>query len=330
MNEEEIIEKPGRIGSILREIASRLSRNESFVLAIILIALIVGFAVLTGGTSFTIRNATNILQQSAITGVAALGQAFVILSGGIDLSVGGMATLCAMAGASVMTGGTGFPVGAIAIMLLVGLAAGAVNGTLVSRVGIPALIVTLATWQALKGAAYLVTGGLPIGNLPDSLALIGQGRLGPLPVAAIIFLALAAVVYLILNHTGFGRSVYATGGNPISAWLSGVKTLNIRLMVYVISGFCAGLAGLLITSRLMSGSLLGAYGLELDSIAAVCIGGVSLAGGRGSLPGVVIGVLIISVINNGMNLMFISPAFQLLVKGVVIIAAVAIDSMRRR
>lgn len=330
MNEEEIIEKPGRIGSILREIASRLSRNESSVLVIVLIALIVGFAVMTGGTSFTIRNATNILQQSAITGVAALGQAFVILSGGIDLSVGGMATLCAMVGASVMTGGTGFPVGAIAIMLLVGLAAGVVNGTLVSRVGIPALIVTLATWQVLKGAAYLVTGGLPIGNLPDSLALVGQGRIGPLPVAAIIFLTVAAVIYLILNHTGFGRSVYATGGNPIGAWLSGVKTLNIRLMVYVLSGFCAGLAGLLITSRLMSGSLLGAYGLELDSIAAVCIGGVSLAGGRGSLPGVVIGVLIISVINNGMNLMFISPAFQLLVKGVVIIAAVSIDSMRRR
>jgi len=327
---EKTIGKPKATGSTMRGFASWASKNEHFVLVVILVALIVAFAVMTNGKSVTTANASNILLQSATRGIASIGQAFVILTAGIDLSVGGMATLAGMVAASMMTGGSGFPAGAIALMILVGIAVGAGNGALVSRVRMPALIVTLASWQMLDGIAYLHCGGYPIGNLPDAIAFTGQGKVGQLPVPAIIFIAVAAVAYLVLNHTAFGRSIYAVGGNPVSAWLSGVKTPNITFMVYLISGLCSALAGLIITSRLMSGSLLGATGLELDSIAAVVIGGVSLAGGRGTLIGVVLGVFIMGVINNGMNLMVVPAAYQKIVKGIIIVVAVAVDSMRRR
>jgi ribose/xylose/arabinose/galactoside ABC-type transport system permease subunit len=229
-----------------------------------------------------------------------------------------------------MKGTEGFPAGPIAIMIIMGIGVGAINGSLVSRVPMPSVIVTLATWQMLGGLAWLFSEGLPIVGMPQALSVIGMGRVGQLPVAAIIFIIVAVLAHLVLNYTTFGRSIYAVGGNPLSAWLSGIKVQNIIFSVYLISGFCAALGGLIIMSRIMSGSMSAGGGLELDAIAAVLIGGISLAGGRGSVLGAVIGVFIIGVLNNGMNLLLVKPAFQDIIKGLIIIGAVAIDYRRRK
>jgi ribose/xylose/arabinose/galactoside ABC-type transport system permease subunit len=215
-------------------------------------------------------------------------------------------------------------------MLLAGTGWGVVNGLSVSRIGMPALIVTLAMWQIASGLGFQISGGVSIGELPDNLAFLGSGIVAGIPMPVIFFIAVAAVSYFVLNHTTFGRSVYATGGNVISAWLSGIKVKKILLSVYVISGFLAGLASVIMTSRVMSTSLRTLEGLELDSIASAAVGGVSLAGGKGSLVGVVLGALIIGVVNNGMCVLEANPAVRGIIKGVIIFAAVAIDYMRRR
>ena len=167
-------------------------------------------------------------------------------------------------------------------------------------------------------------------KLPDSLAFFGQGHIGGVPVPIIIFVAVIIVGYLVLNYTSFGRAIYAIGGSEASAWLSGIKANNIRLLVYVVSGFCAALAAIIALSRVMCASTSVVIGLELDSIAAVVIGGVSLFGGKGSMIGVLIGVLLLAIIDNAMNLMGLVTHHQWMVKGAVILGAVAVDVWRRR
>jgi len=211
---------------------------------------------------------------------------------------------------------------------------GAGNGILVSRARMTPLIVTLAVWQIAKGAGSEFTTGagnrpLVVAGLPDALSFFGRGSIGGVPIPAIAFIAAIIAGYFILNHTTFGKSVYAVGGNEASAWLSGIKTKNVKFWVYVISGLCAAGAGMIQMSRVMSASNKVIGGLELDSIAAVVIGGVSLFGGTGSIVGVLLGVLIIGVINNGMNLAGLNIWMQDLVKGLVIFAAVAVDAWRR-
>jgi len=325
----EIIERPRSYSDTAKDIARRIFRHENGVLLIILVALMAVLAVLTRGKSATISNISNIALQSSTRGVVAIGEMFVILTRGIDISVGAIAILSFVIGADLMAGSSGFPIGPIAVMLLIGAGVGIVNGALVSYVGVPSIIVTLAMWGLLGGVAWFANEGLPIINLPQELAFIGQGRIGQLPMAAVIFIAVAVVAYFTLNHTTFGRSVYAVGGNPVSAWLSGISVQKVQFLVFVISGFCAALGGLIILSRIMCGSMSAGGGLELDAIAAVLIGGISLMGGRGTVFGAVIGVFIIGIINNGMNLLLTRPAFQDIVKGIVIIAAVAIDYRRR-
>ena len=292
----------------------------------------------TGGLFFTGTNLKNILLQSAIVGVVAVGQAFVILSAGIDLSVGGLGRMMAILGAVLLTtqpgylGGGGLPIGlGILIVLVAGAGVGACNGLLVSRLRLSPLIVTLAMWQLVNGASFQFSKeGETIRGLPDALGSLGQGSVGGVPVPIVIFLAAIVVGYLVLKYTRFGRSVYAVGGSEASAWLSGINVKNVRFFVYVISGFCAAIAGLIQISRIMGANVAVLYGLELDSITAVVIGGVSVFGGKGSMIGVLIGILILGVITNGMNLMGLNPQMKLVVKGAVILVAVAADAFRRR
>ena len=334
----ETVERAKPLSAVAREVAQRFFRNENAVLVLALIALIGGLAIITKGLTIRGANMMNVLLQSSIRGVASVGQAFVMLAAGIDVSVGGIGLMCAILGASLMTNAPylniiGYPVSmyiVIPIMLLAGASWGAINGLSVSRIGMPALIVTLAMWGIATGVGFQICGGRSIAAQPDALAFVGQGRIVGIPVPVIIFVVVAGIAYFVLQHTTFGRSVYAVGGNPVSAWLSGIKVKNIQFMVYVISGFLAGLAGVIMTGRVMSASMRTLGGLELDSIAAVCVGGISLAGGRGSLIGAVIGVLIIGVINNGMSVLGADPALQGIVKGVIIFTAVAFDYMRRR
>lgn len=331
----EIVEKPKAFTA--QEVAKRVFRHENAVLIIILVGIMAAMAVVSKGLSISAGNLRNILVQSSTRGIAAIGELFVLLTAGIDLSVGGIALMSSLACASLITTGyqnligAPIPLGAgILLLVLVGLGVGAVNGLAVSRLGMSAVIVTLAMWIMSTGFGYLFCKGMTIQLLPRSLAFFGQGYIAGVPVPVIIFVVVAVVAYFVLNHTTFGRSVYAVGGNPVSAWLAGINVKNVLFLVLVISGFLGALAGLVIMSRTMVAGMLTGMGLELDAIAAVLVGGVSLAGGRGNLIGVVIGALIIGVINNGMNIVVVGPAYDDLVKGGIIFAAVAVDVRRRR
>jgi len=320
-----------------REILQRISRHENAVLLVVMIGLIGVMSVVTQGVSIARANVSNMLVQSAVRGTAAIGQAFVILTGGIDVSVGGIGLFCSLLGSAVITSQTGRnivgePLPAfvgVAVMLLAGTGLGTVNGLVTSRVGIPALVMTLGMWEILKGAAFQVSGGMSISRLPDSLTYLGKGDIGGVPIVVIIFIAVAATGYFVLTHTTFGKNVYAVGGNPMSAWLSGINVRNLNTVIYSISGLLGGLAAVLITARIMSTSNQTLAGLEIDSIASVCVGGISLAGGRGNIIGVIIGVLIIGIANNAMSIMGATPDTQGIVKGTIIIVAVFIDYLRR-
>lgn len=318
-----------RVKADAERFARATVRHEASVLAAVLIGLVTVFGVSTRGMTLSLFNVSNIFMQTVTTGIAAIGQSFVILTAGIDLSVGGIAVLCSMVGTLMMkgVGGIGLP---IFVMLLVGLGVGSINGLLVSRFKIPPLIVTLAMWQITKGVALIVTGGRSVWNLPPSLAFIGQARVGIMPVAALLFIGIALGGYFVLQYTTFGRSIYALGGNPVSAWLSGINVKNVQFSVYAISGFLAAVSSVIETSRLMVGTVISSTGLELDTIAAVCIGGFSLMGGRGSIIGVVLGIFILLVISNGMNVLAINPSLQIAVRGAIILVAVEFDTMRTR
>ncbi len=320
-----------------KHVARRLFRHENALLAIALAALISGLSIVTGGLTVGRTNMVNILIQSSMRGLASVGQAFVVLSGGIDVSVGGVANFCAALGAALMTlrpeqsiVNSPLPVFlAILIMLVGGAAWGAVNGSSVSRIGMPPLIVTLAMWQITVGVAVVILKGGMIHTLPEGLLFWGQGMIGPVPMPIIIFVVVAVLAYIILNHTTFGRWIYAVGGNETSAWLSGIEVRRVRFLVYIIAGFLSAIAAMISLGRVMSASIASLSGLEMDSIAAVTIGGFSLTGGRGNMIGVVLGVLIIGVVNNGMSVIGADPALQGIVKGAIIFAAVAVDGLRR-
>ena len=321
-----------------RDIGRRFSRHENGVLAIVLIVLIAIMAVVSKGLTLSRVNITNTLLQSSMRGVASVGQAFVILTAGIDLSVAGVGLMSAILGTTMMTpklwqnivGYSMSPLVVIPIMILAGAGWGVVNGFAVSRMRMPPLIVTLAMWQVSWAVAYFISRGGSIRLKPEQLGFIGMGSIAGVPVPVIIFIVVAVIAYFILNHTIFGQSTYAVGGNPLSAWLSGIKVRRIILSVYVISGVLAGLTGVISAARNVAATMRSLGGLELDTIGAVCVGGVSLAGGKGNMIGVVIGVIIIGVINNAMNVLAAGPAVVAIVKGAVIFTAVAVDYIRRR
>ena len=331
----EITERPARAKA--RVIARRFFRHENAPLLFVLIAIVLIMGYFTGGKTLSLANMRNTLLLTSINGVAAIGQGFVILTAGIDVSVGGNAMFCSVLGAGVMASnwqniiGHPLPVGLGAlIMLLAGLGWGSVNGVLVSRVGIPALISTLGMWQIAYGAGLGVSQGHDIGWQPDALGWFGSGSVAGVPVPVIIFVAVAVVAYFVLNYTTYGRSVYATGSSPVSAWLSGVKVKRILFSVYAVAGFLAGLAAFTMLGRQLFASNRSLEGLEIDSIAAATVGGISLMGGRGTLIGIVLGTLIIGVVDNAMVVLNADPATIGVAKGAIIILAVVIDYIRRR
>jgi ribose transport system permease protein len=195
----------------------------------------------------------------------------------------------------------------------------------------PSFIVTLAFWQIYRGLSYqFAKGGQTIFGMPSALAFFGQGYIFGIPVAVLIFSAIGLAGYIILHHTTYGRKLYAVGGNATTAWLSGISTVNVTFSVYLISGLCAAIAAVITLSRLMCASVQMTNGLELDAIAAVVIGGISLMGGEGLIVGVLLGAVIIGVINNGLNLMGVDPYIQEVAKGFIIFLAVAADVIRKR
>jgi ribose/xylose/arabinose/galactoside ABC-type transport system permease subunit len=331
--------RPDNLKKNPREVAVNIIKNEHAALGFVLVALISIIGALTGGKTTSITNVKQVLVQSSIVGVAAIGQAFVILTAGIDLSVGGIGFFAAVLGAALMTDTSYLRLvseafstfQALPLMLFLGIGFGAVNGWAISRIGLPPLISTLAIWKICQGGGFITGGHQSISGMPENLAFFGGSvTFAGVPVPVIIFICVAAVAYFTLNHTTFGRSVYAIGGNPISAWLSGTNVKRGLFTVYIISGFLAALTGILSTARVMSASMRSLEGLELRTIAAVVVGGVSLSGGKGSIIGVVLGVLIMGIATNGMRLMGAGTAEQGILTGIIIFTAVAIDFFRRR
>ena len=277
----------------------------------------------------SVSNITNVFTQVSVNAIIAIGMTFVILTGGIDLSVGSTLAISGAGGASIVKS-TGNVFLAIIVAAVIGIAVGLINGLLVSKGKLQAFIVTLATMTIFRGATLVFTDGTPISKLPEAFVKIGNGKLGFMPIPVIITIIIAIIAVYALSQTRFGRYLYALGGNEDASRLSGINTDKIKTLVYVVSGFASAIAGVIITSRIGSASPNAGTGFELDAIAAVVIGGTSLAGGEGTITGTLIGALIIGVLNNGLNLMNVSPFYQSIVKGLVILIAVLLDKKSRK
>ncbi|XKH50561.1 ribose ABC transporter permease [Chryseomicrobium palamuruense] len=274
----------------------------------------------------SVSNLLNVLRQVSINAIIAFGMTFVILTGGIDLSVGSILALTGAVTAGMMAGGTD-PILAMLLGLILGALLGAVNGVLIAKGNVAPFIATLATMTIYRGLTLVYTEGRPISGLGDSLTfqMLGKGYFLGIPVPVVTMLISFGILYFILKKTTFGRRVYAVGGNEEASKLSGIKTGRIKIYVYSLTGFLSALAALILTSRLNSAQPTAGQMFELDAIAAVVLGGTSLTGGRGWIVGTLIGALIIGVLNNGLNLIGVSSFFQQVVKGLVILFAVLID-----
>jgi ribose/xylose/arabinose/galactoside ABC-type transport system permease subunit len=309
---------------------------------IFLIVLCIIFAILEPAFLST-RNIFNVIRQVSIYGMLAIGMTFVILTSGIDLSIGSVLALAGLVAAAAEKGSTGLlDVGAgqaqglglpiaVASAIAVGLMAGAANGLAISRLRVPAFIVTLGAMSIFRGMALVFSKGQPISAFRDAYKFWGQGMIGPVPVPVILFLVSAVVAHIVLRYTKYGRHVYAVGGNQEAARLSGLNVKGIILSVYVIMGFFAGLSGFILSSRLNSAEQVAGIGYELTVIAGVVIGGTSLTmGGEGGVFGTVIGILLIGVLSNGLTLMNVSAYYQQIIIGLIIIFAVFFDQVTKQ
>lgn len=277
----------------------------------------------------TVGNIFNVLRQISINALIAFGMTFVILTGGIDLSVGSILALSSALAAGLMAGGMDTWL-AVCIGLIGGVVMGMINGVFITKGKVAPFIATLATMTIFRGLTLVYTQGRPITGFPDNFALLGKGYFLQIPMPIIWMVLAFAVLYIILKHTTFGRRVYALGSNEEATWLSGIHTSRVKILVYSISGLLAAASGIILTSRLNSAQPTAGGSFELDAIAAVVLGGTSLSGGRGWLVGTLIGAIIIGVLSNGLNLLNVSSFYQQVVKGVVILIAVLLDRSKSR
>lgn len=309
----------------MKQLTAKTSFMEKIIPFIGLILLIIVVSILNP-SFLDLSNLLNLLRQISINGLIAFGMTFIILTGGIDLSVGSILALSSAFIALMITSGVD-PIIALIIGVLIGFVLGAVNGLLVTKGNMAPFIATLATMTIFRGLTLVITDGNPITNLGDSylFQLFGKGYFIGIPVPAVTMIIVFVILLIILQKTTFGRHTYAIGGNEVAAKISGIKVNKIKILIYGISGLMSALAGGILTSRLNSAQPTAGTSYELDAIAAVVLGGTSLTGGKGRIVGTLIDVLIIGVLNNGLNLLGVSSFYQQVVKGVVILIAVLID-----
>lgn len=298
---------------------------EKFGIVLILVLICIILSILSP-TFLGIKNFLNVFRQVSITGIISVGMVFVIVTGGIDLSVGSIAGVVAMIATSLAHPGEYPLVVSVAVGILAGIAAGAISGAIIAYGNVPPFITTLGMMTSLRGLALLYNNGRPITDLSDAYTTIGGGMIGGIPNPVLIFLAVIAVGVLFLRYSKFGRHVYAVGGNEQAAKVSGIHVRKIKLTVYMIAGAVSALSGIIISSRVMTGSPVAGEGYEMDAITACVIGGASLSGGEGGVISTVIGALIVGVLNNGLDLLKVSSYWQQIIKGIIIIAAVLIDT----
>ncbi len=296
---------------------------------LVFLALCIGIAI-TSPVFFDLKNFSNILLQTSAIGIIAVGMTFVILTGGIDVSVGATVALASAVGiAAFKVNNQPWYIGVLLFFVVAGII-GFINGFSTARLGMPAFLVTLATQTMARGFVLSLSGGRWLYDLPSFFQTIGLGYIGPIPNSVLIMLVSFLLGHLILSKTVFGRQVYAVGGNPDAAQVSGINTKRTILLTYVICGLFAGLSSLVLTSRLNSFTASMGTGYEFSAIAAAVIGGTSLVGGEGSMAGTLIGVLIIGVINNALNLMGVSAFYQDVARWAIIFTAVLLDALRNR
>lgn len=300
-------------------ILSKLGPLFGLILLIIIVSIM-------NPNFLSIANIFNVLRQVSISAIIAFGMTFVILTGGIDLSVGSTLALTGAVAASLLAAGVD-PILTMGAALILGLVLGAINGVIITKGKVAPFIATLATMTIYRGLTLVYTDGKPISGLGDhaSFQLFGKGYFLGFPVPVITMIIAFIILYFILHKTTFGRRVYAVGGNEEAAKLSGINADRVKIGVYAITGFLAALSALILTSRLNSAQPTAGQAYELDAIAAVVLGGTSLNGGKGWIFGTLIGALIIGVLNNGMNLIGVSSFWQQVVKGIVILLAVLLD-----
>ena len=287
-------------------------------------------------------NIFNVMRQISITGLIALGMTFVIIVRGIDLSVGSLIALCGLVGAVIAKGGLveRFSVGldsdlanpwywALAGSVLIGLLAGTLNGVCITKLKVPAFVVTLGGLSAYRGTALIVSDGGPISGFNEAYRWIGQGKIGMVPIPVIIFLVFIVLCHIVLKYTVYGRHIYSVGGNPEAARLSGININLIITSTYIITGFFVGLSAFILSARLNSSEAVAGMGYELNVIAIVVVGGTSLFGGMGSILGTIIGAMLFGVLQNGLVLLNVSSYIQQIIIGIILILAVTFDKFSK-
>lgn len=303
--------------------------EQKSLIALIFLIVVVSFL---NPNFFTVDNILNILRQTSVNAIIAVGMTLVILTAGIDLSVGSVLALCGAFAASLIAMEVHVLI-AVPTALLAGAALGAISGIIIAKGKVQAFIATLVTMTLLRGVTMVYTEGRPIStgftDTGDAFAWFGTGYALGIPVPVWLMVIVFASVWYLLNHTRFGRYIYALGGNESATRLSGINVDRVKIGVYAICGLLAALAGLIVTSRLSSAQPTAGMGYELDAIAAVVLGGTSLAGGRGRIMGTLIGALIIGFLNNALNLLDVSSYYQMIAKAVVILLAVLIDNKNK-
>jgi len=308
-------------------------RDQAIRRAMVLVMLlIISYFSYRSARFGTLDNIQTIAVAAAPFALIALGQTLVILTGGIDLSVGSIIALSAMTAAATVKGHPERLILSVVVAILVGLIAGAINGFLVAKVNVPPFIATLGMLTTASGLAYVVGNGAPINGLPSEFGQIANTKVLGLQIPVIVMILGILLLAVVMRRTSYGMRIYAVGGNPVAALIAGVKTRRILFSVYAFSGMLAGLSGVMLASRVISGPPNLGQGYELDAIAAVVIGGASLLGGRGSVWGTALGLLLIQTLNNGLDILVVPAYWQSVIKGVLIVAAVAVDvwSARRQ
>jgi ribose/xylose/arabinose/galactoside ABC-type transport system permease subunit len=292
---------------------------SGIILVIIVLCIFMSFR---SKNFMTYNNMMNVLRQISVYGILACGMAFAMMTGGIDLACSSIAGVSGAITAQLVTS-AGMPLlPAILFSVLIGAAIGLIIGTVIAYTGIPPFIMTLGCQITLRGVCYLITAGKPIGNLPDNMLFLGLGSILGIPTPIYFMVIAFAIVAVILSRTSFGRSVYAVGGNYQAAHHSGINAKRVLMYSFMISGICASFAGVVLAARNASAQPTGGLTFETEAIAACAMGGVSFSGGKGSVPGIFFGALLMGLINNSMNLMYIDSYWQQVVKGLIIIGSV--------
>ncbi|EIV8498952.1 ribose ABC transporter permease [Vibrio parahaemolyticus] len=303
--------------------------EQKSLIALLFLIVVVSFL---NPNFFTVDNILNILRQTSVNAIIAVGMTLVILTAGIDLSVGSVLALCGAFAASLIAMEVSVLI-AVPTALLAGAALGAISGIIIAKGKVQAFIATLVTMTLLRGVTMVYTDGRPIStgftDTADAFAWFGTGYALGIPVPVWLMVVVFAAAWYLLNHTRFGRYVYALGGNESATRLSGINVDRVKIGVYAICGMLAALAGIIVTSRLSSAQPTAGMGYELDAIAAVVLGGTSLMGGKGRIMGTLIGALIIGFLNNALNLLDVSSYYQMIAKAVVILLAVLVDNKNK-